>query len=55
VLSALDGIKTPVPGFAPYVLPLSIFVLIALFCLLRRAPRQPRRGVVFFELNLALS
>jgi KUP system potassium uptake protein len=33
VLSALEGIKTPVPGFAPYVLPLSIFVLIALFCL----------------------
>jgi KUP system potassium uptake protein len=31
VLSALEGIKTPVPGFAPYVLPLSIFVLIALF------------------------
>src|SRR5215831_19371697 len=33
VLSALEGIKTPVPAFAPYVLPLSIFVLIALFCL----------------------
>jgi KUP system potassium uptake protein len=33
VLSALEGIKTPVPSFAPYVLPLSIFVLIALFCL----------------------
>ena len=33
VLSALEGIKTPLPAFAPYVLPLSIFVLIALFCL----------------------
>jgi KUP system potassium uptake protein len=33
VLSALEGIKTPVPSFAPYVLPLSIFVLFALFCL----------------------
>ena len=33
VLSALEGIKTPVPAFAPYVLPLSVFVLIALFCL----------------------
>jgi KUP system potassium uptake protein len=33
VLSALEGLNTPVPGFAPYVLPLSIFVLIALFCL----------------------
>jgi KUP system potassium uptake protein len=33
VLSALEGIKAPVPAFAPYVLPLSILVLIALFCL----------------------
>jgi KUP system potassium uptake protein len=33
VLSALEGIKTPVPAFAPYVLPLSVFVLIGLFCL----------------------
>jgi KUP system potassium uptake protein len=33
VLSALEGIKTPVPAFGPYVLPLSILVLIALFCL----------------------
>jgi K+ potassium transporter len=33
VLSALEGIKTPLPEFAPYVLPLSILVLIALFCL----------------------
>ena len=33
VLSALEGIKTPVPAFAPYILPLSVFVLIALFCL----------------------
>jgi len=33
VLSALEGIKTPVPAFAPCILPLSVFVLIALFCL----------------------
>jgi KUP system potassium uptake protein len=33
VLSALEGIKTPAPAFAPYVLPLSVLVLIALFCL----------------------
>jgi KUP system potassium uptake protein len=33
VLSALERIKTPVPDFAPYVLPLSVFVLIALFSL----------------------
>jgi KUP system potassium uptake protein len=33
VLSALEGVKTPVPAFAPYVLPLSVFVLIALFSL----------------------
>jgi KUP system potassium uptake protein len=31
VLSALEGIKTPLPAFAPYVLPLSIVVLIAVF------------------------
>jgi len=28
VLSALEGIKTPLPAFAPYVLPLSVVVLI---------------------------
>src|SRR6516165_3415819 len=33
VLSALEGLKIPMPQIAPYVLPLSIFVLIALFCL----------------------
>ena len=33
VLSALEGIKTPAPAFAPYVLPLSVVVLIALFAL----------------------
>jgi KUP system potassium uptake protein len=31
VLSALEGIKAPVPEFAPYVLPLSVFVLIGVF------------------------
>jgi KUP system potassium uptake protein len=31
VLSALEGIKTPLPAFAPYVLPLSVVVLIAVF------------------------
>src|ERR1700720_3868038 len=33
VLSALEGIKAPVPAFAPYVLPLSVIVLIAVFAL----------------------
>jgi len=33
VLSALEGIKGPVPEFAPYVLPLSVVVLIAVFAL----------------------
>jgi KUP system potassium uptake protein len=33
VLSALEGIKGPVPEFAPYVLPLSVIVLIAVFAL----------------------
>lgn len=33
VLSALEGLKDPLPSFAPYVLPLSIVVLIAVFAL----------------------
>ena len=33
VLSALEGIKAPAPAFAPYVLPLSVIVLIAVFAL----------------------
>ena len=33
VLSALEGIKAPVPQFAPYVLPLSVLVLIGVFAL----------------------
>jgi KUP system potassium uptake protein len=33
VLSALEGIKAPVPAFAPYVLPLSAVVLVAVFAL----------------------
>jgi KUP system potassium uptake protein len=33
VLSALEGIKDPLPSFAPYVLPLSVVVLLALFAL----------------------
>jgi len=31
VLSALEGLKDPLPSFAPYVLPLAVVVLIALF------------------------
>src|SRR5271170_2211210 len=31
VLSALEGIKAPVPEFAPYVLPLTVVILIAVF------------------------
>src|SRR5246127_3472604 len=33
VLSALEGLKGPLPTFAPYVLPLSVAVLIGLFAL----------------------
>jgi KUP system potassium uptake protein len=33
VLSALEGLKAPMPDFAPYVLPLSVLVLIAVFAL----------------------
>ena len=33
VLSALEGLKDPLPSFAPYVLPLSVVVLIGVFAL----------------------
>src|SRR6516162_9195051 len=33
VLSALEGIKDPLPSFSPYVLPLSVVVLVALFAI----------------------
>lgn len=33
VLSALEGLKGPLPSFAPYVLPLSVLVLVALFAI----------------------
>ncbi|MGC1389314.1 MAG: potassium transporter Kup [Steroidobacteraceae bacterium] len=33
VLSALEGLKLPLPAVAPYILPLAVVVLIALFCL----------------------
>ena len=33
VLSALEGLKGPLPTFAPYVLPLSVAVLVGLFAL----------------------
>jgi len=33
VLSALEGLKLPVPAIAPYVVPLSVAVLVALFTL----------------------
>ena len=33
VLSALEGLKAPMPDFAPYVLPLSVLVLVAVFAL----------------------
>ncbi|MBV8698727.1 MAG: potassium transporter Kup [Bradyrhizobium sp.] len=33
VLSALEGLKDPLPSFAPYVLPLSVVVLVAVFAI----------------------
>ncbi|MFX9046472.1 KUP/HAK/KT family potassium transporter, partial [Acinetobacter baumannii] len=33
VLSALEGLKDPLPSFSPYVLPLSVLVLIAVFAI----------------------
>jgi KUP system potassium uptake protein len=36
VLSALEGLKLPVPAVAPYILPLAVVVLLGLFLLQRR-------------------
>ncbi|MGJ0509362.1 MAG: potassium transporter Kup [Methylocystis sp.] len=33
VLSALEGLKTPVPSITPYIAPLSVVILVALFAL----------------------
>src|SRR5476649_1077435 len=33
VLSALEGLKRPLPAVAPYVLPIAVLVLLALFML----------------------
>jgi KUP system potassium uptake protein len=33
VLSAIEGIKAPVPAIAPYVLPLAVVVLVGVFAL----------------------
>jgi KUP system potassium uptake protein len=45
VLSALEGLKDPLPSFAPYVLPLSILVLVAVFVL--QPQGTARIGAVF--------
>src|SRR5581483_8943744 len=45
VLSALEGLKAPLPSFTPYVLPLSVLVLLALFAF---QPQGTRRiGALF--------
>jgi len=36
VLSALEGLKAPAPGVAPYILPLTVVILFGLFALQRR-------------------
>jgi KUP system potassium uptake protein len=36
VLSALEGLKAPAPGLAPFVLPLAVLVLLALFAVQQR-------------------
>ncbi|SPE31722.1 putative potassium transport system protein kup 1 [Burkholderiales bacterium] len=36
VLSALEGLKLPAPAVAPYILPLAVLVLVALFSLQRK-------------------
>jgi KUP system potassium uptake protein len=45
VLSALEGLKLPVPAIAPYVVPLSVAVLVALFAL--QPQGSARIGKVF--------
>jgi KUP system potassium uptake protein len=45
VLSALEGLKAPLPALAPYVLPLSVAVLIGLFIL--QAQGTARIGKLF--------
>jgi KUP system potassium uptake protein len=45
VLSALEGLKDPLPSFAPYVLPLSVVILIAVFALQPRG--TARIGALF--------
>jgi len=36
VLSALEGLKTPLPGVTPYILPIAVLVLLGLFILQRK-------------------
>ena len=36
VLSALEGLETPLPGLVPYILPIAVVVLMALFILQRK-------------------
>src|SRR4029078_7355909 len=40
VLSAVEGLKVATPAFDPYVVPLTVFVLIALFAVQSRGPPQ---------------
>ena len=46
VLSALEGLKLPAPAIAPYVVPLSVAVLVALFAL---QPQGSARITLPFE------
>jgi KUP system potassium uptake protein len=43
VLSALEGLKTPAPAIAPYIVPLSVVVLIGLFSLQYRGTAEISR------------
>src|SRR5246127_3670369 len=43
VLSALEGIKGPLPSFAPHVMPLSVVVLVLLFALQPQGTPRIRR------------
>ena len=45
VLSAVEGLEVATPAFKPYVIPLTLIVLVALFAVQKRGTGQRRRAV----------
>jgi len=44
VLSAVEGLKVATPAFEPFVVPLTVVILIILFAVQSRAPQVSRRS-----------